>query len=274
MGKLVTFWSPFIGKAKVTSSMCAIVAAFAMKYPEWEIALSHTESESVELEEKLDCRIGFAEKKELYEKTGMSALVFQYMQSGLTSERIRRCAIPLLIKSIYLFPGMGKKQSLEEIQYSILTEKLVQEFDVTFLDLESGGRESSFQFMQKADVVVVVLPQYPRDLELFFKQWIERLEGKEVCFLLGGYHSSSRYNEAYFKRKREYRGKGKWIGTVPVNVNFMDAMVEGRTLEFFLKNELVGKKEEQYEFMEQTKQTAEQLKKCLTEEDRQKLFVF
>ena len=43
----------------------------------------------------------------------------------------------------------------------------------------------------------------------------------------------------------------------------MDAMIEGRTLEFFLKNELIGKKERNYEFMEQTKRTAEQLKKCL-----------
>ena len=69
MGKLVTFWSPFIGQAKVTSSMCAIVAAFAMQYPELEIALSHTQPESIELEERLDCRIGFTGKRELYEKT-------------------------------------------------------------------------------------------------------------------------------------------------------------------------------------------------------------
>lgn len=267
MGKLITFWSPFIGQAKVTSSMCAVVAAFAMQYPELELAVSHTQLESMELEERLDYRIGFTGKKELYEKTGMSALILQYMQVGLTSERIRRCAIPLLIKSIHLFSGTKKKESLDQIQYSILTEKLVQEFDITFLDLMSGENETSFQFMQAADMVVVVLPQRPSCWELFFKYGIEKLKNKEVYILIGGYLGISRYNETYFKRKREYRIKAKIIGTIPINIGFMDAMIEGRTLEFFLKNELVGKKEENYEFVEQTKRAAEQLNKYLKEEE-------
>ena len=274
MGKLVTFWSPFIGQAKVTSSMCAIVAAFAMQYPELEIALSHTQPESIELEERLDCRIGFTGKRELYEKTGLSALVLQYMQVGLTSERIRRCAIPLFMKSLYLFSGIGKKEAFNQIQYSILTEKIVQEFDITFLDLTSGEKEESFQFMKMADVVVVVLPQKPSCLEKFSKQYIEKLEGKEVCIVIGGYVGISKYNETYFKRKKEYRTKWKWLGTVPMNIGFMDAMIEGRTLEFFLKNELIGKKEKNYEFMEQTKRTAEQLNKYLKGEKRKNLFVF
>ena len=170
MGKLITFWSPFVGQAKVTSSMCAIVSAFAMQYPNLELALSHTQPEAMELEERLDCRIGFTSKRELYEKTGMSALILQYMQGGLTSERIRRCAIPLFLRSMYLFSGTGKKEPIDPIPYSILTEKLVQEFDVTFLDLVSGEKEASFQFMQMADVVVVVLPQRPLYWEIFFKK--------------------------------------------------------------------------------------------------------
>ena len=274
MGKLVTFWSPFIGQAKVTSSMCAIVAGFAMQYPEMEFALSHTQPESMELEERLDCRIGFTGKKELYEKTGLSALALQYMQVGLTSERIRRCAIPLFMKSLYLFSGIGKKEPLDPVKYNILTEKIVQEFDITFLDLASGEKEDSFQFMKAADIVVVVLPQRPICLDIFFQQYIKRLEGKEICIVVGGYMSGSKYNEAYFKRKREYRAKGKWIGIVPVNIGFMDAMIEGRTLEFFLKNEWIGKREKNYEFMEQTKRTAEQLNKCLKGEKGQNLFVF
>ena len=274
MGKLVTFWSPFIGQAKVTSSMCAIVTAFAMQYPELELALSHTQPETMELEERLDCRVGFAGKKELYEKTGVSALLLQYMQGGLTSERIRRCAIPLFIKSMYLFSGIGKKEPLDPIQYNILTEKIVKEFDITFLDLASGEKEASFQFMKVADAVVVVLPQKPSCWELFFKQWMKKLEGREIYIIIGGYFGNSKYNETYFKRRRDYRVKGKWIGIVPMNIGFMDAMIEGRTLEFFLKNELIGKKEKNYEFMEQTKQAAEQLNKYLKGEKGKNLFVF
>jgi len=41
MGKLITFWSPYKGRAGVTAGMCAISAMFGMLHPELEIAISH-----------------------------------------------------------------------------------------------------------------------------------------------------------------------------------------------------------------------------------------
>ena len=104
MGKLITFWSPYPGQAKVTSTMCAVAGALGMQYPELEIALSHTNYASTELEERLEYRLTREEKKELYEKTGLSSLAINYMQAVLTPEKIRHCAIPLLMRSLYIFP--------------------------------------------------------------------------------------------------------------------------------------------------------------------------
>ena len=89
MGKLVTFWSPYVGQAKVTSTLCAVLGALGMQYPEFEIAIGHTKADSIELEERLDDRFCLENKKELYEKTGVSALTLNYMQAVLTSEKIR-----------------------------------------------------------------------------------------------------------------------------------------------------------------------------------------
>ena len=44
---------------------------------------------------------------------------------------------------------------------------------------------------------------------------------------------------------------------IPLNAGYLDAMSEGRTLEFFLKNQWVEKKEENYEFIVQAKKAAE-----------------
>ncbi len=263
MGKLVTFWSPYPGKARTTASMCAIIGAFGIQYPELELAVSHTKPGSMELEEMLDFRIGLLGKKELYEKSGIAALTLNYMQAVLTPEKIRRCAIPLLMKSIHMFPSVSRTGFSEELSYKIMSEHLVKEFSTVFLDLESGYTTSSLRLMQVADMIVVVLPQNPEYWENFCRETKKELEGKEICFVIGDYLLASGYSISYFGKQKNYRSKGKIIGAVPVNAGYRDAMIEGRTLEFFLKNQFVGKKEENYEFITQTKKAAEYIKKSI-----------
>lgn len=260
MGKLVAFWSPFIGQSKVTSTMCAVAGAMGIRFPKLEVALTHVQSDSMDLEECLDFRLGWNGKKELYEKTGLAALQLNYMQAALTPEKIRRCAIPLLMKSLYLFPGSGKQEIREEVQFQILTEKLVAEFDLTFFDLQSGGLENKEKLLQAADAVVVVLPQREACWDRFLENNLDMLKGRKICLVIGGYLKDSRYNLDYFRRKRHVKGKGIFLGAVPMNAAYMDAMEAGRCLEFFLKNELAERKEDNYEFISQTKRIAEYIK--------------
>ena len=260
MGKLVVFWSPFAGQSKVTSTMCAVAGAIGITYPNLELALTHAQMDSMELEERLDFRPGASDKKELYEKTGIAALQLNYMQAALTSEKIRSCAIPLLMKSLYLFPGSGRQEIKEDVQFQILTEKLVDEFDLTFLDLKSGISDSSNKLLQIADGVVVVLPQREVCWDKLLENSMEMLTGKKVCLVIGGYLKNSRYSLDFFKRKKNIKGKDYFLGAVSMNTAYMDAMEAGRCLEFFLKNELVERKEENYEFISQTKRIAEYIK--------------
>lgn len=273
MGKLITFWSPVAGRAGTTSVMGAMAAAIAMLYPEQEVALCHMQKESRELIQRMESR-GYAEgKTEWLEKIGLNALALQYMQSELNREKIRKCAIPLQLKSLFLYPAYGRKDALEEVYEKLLKEKMTEVFDFVFLDLDSGDAKGALHYMKEADVSVLVLPQEEACWQLYEEQYKRQFQEKNVCIVLGRYKKESRYNEAYFK-KRRYRMGGEYIGTIPDCVGYMDAMAEGRTLEFFLRNQMVGKKEANYEFMEQTRQTAMRFKELVDRRQGHKLQFF
>lgn len=254
MGKLVTFWSPFAGQAKVTSTMCAVAGAFGIQYPELEIALSHIKKKSIDLEERLEYRGSGKEKRELYERTGLSSMSLNYMQGLLTSEKIRHCAIPLIMKSLSLFPGTGKKEISEELLYQLLTDHLTEEFSAVFLDLGSERNELAIRLREAADLSVIVLPQYVPCWEKLFSEEEGVFAEKNTGFMLGGYLNKSRYGRKYLVRR--FGGKGKLFGEIPMNAGYLDAMSEGRTLDFYLRNQWVEKKEENYEFMVQAKNAA------------------
>ena len=111
MGKLVVFWSPYAGQAKTTSSLCAIAGSFGLWYPELSIAVSHIKQETNDLERKLDERGEEEGKKELYKKTGITALKLNYRQAMLTSGKMKRSAIPLKMKCICLYPFQIQKRT-------------------------------------------------------------------------------------------------------------------------------------------------------------------
>lgn len=261
MGKIVAFWSPYAGKAKVTSSLCAVAGAIGMEHPEISMAISHIKSGSMELEEKLDCRTEQEIKQELYKKSGIAALKLNCRQAVLTAEKIRRSAIPLSMKSLYLYPYV--EESLDELTIRLITKDVKQEFDVVCLDLPSGMSGDSLGMLTRVDYVVVVLPQEPRCWEDFFQKNEMCQEGIKYGVLIGGYLEKAKYSINYFLRKKEFKTGGDLIGAIPMNAGYFDAMAEGRTLDFFYRNQRVRKKEENYEFILQAKNAADRIRKKL-----------
>lgn len=273
MGKLVTFWSPFAGRAGCTAVMGAVAAAMAMRHPELEIALCQMQQNFFELIKRMEYRGDTEFRKELYEKMGLNALALQYMQAELTSEKIRKCGITLMFRSLYLYPAVGRKETMEAVYEKILKEKMTEVYDFVFLDLEAGENSYSYDYMKAADLVVLILPQEEACWKRYEEMFKQKLGEKEICIIMGRYRSESRYNENYF-RKIQYRIGGNYIGTIPDCIGYMDAMAEGRTLEFFLKNQMVRKREANYEFMEQTCKTTEKLKLFLDRQQGRKLQFF
>lgn len=261
MGKLVAFWSPYPGRAGTTSSLCAVAGIFGLHFPQIAVAISHVTQGCHNLEEKLYCgeipekNIGF------YRKTGIAALKLQCRQSMLSSEKIRKSAIPLSMKSLSLFPYEGREELVEELTVQLLTESIKNEFDLVFLDLQSGESENTLVMLKKADFIVVVLPQDPACRKDFFQKQTAYLKEKKYCIVLGRYLKKSKYGLRFFYNKKETTAE--LAGVIPLNTGFFDAMTEGKVTEFFWKNQRVRRKEENYEFIVQTQKTADYIRKKL-----------
>ena len=202
MGKLVAFWSPYEGKAKVTSSLCAVAGMLGMEYPELSIAISHIGSDCMELGEKLDCRHRHNIKEEIYGKAGITSVKLNFRQSVLSSDKIRRSAVPLLMKSLFFYPNAEEKRYDELTDY-IVTQVIPGEFDALLLDLKSGFNGYSKRFLEAADFLIVVLPQDPRAWENFMLRESEYMSGKKYFILLGGYLENSKFGRKYFLRNKE-----------------------------------------------------------------------
>lgn len=260
MGKIIAFWSPFVGKAKVTSSMCAIAGIFGAEFPEYSIAITHIGSDCTDLGKKLDYRYENIPKEEIYEKSGISSLKLNVRQAMLTAEKVRHSGIPLIMKSLFFYPNM-EEMKYDELIHFIITKVMANEFDAVFLDLKSGKSSDLLHWINAADLVVVVLPQDPFSWKNFETYETEYLTGKKYFILLGGYMENSKFNKTCYMRKTKGNIQGELLGEVPLNIGFFDAMAEGRTLDFIYKNQKVRKKEENYEFIFQTKRAANILRK-------------
>ena len=261
MGKLVTFWSPYKGHGMTTSSLCAVAGGFMLQYPECKIAISSTQQNTMALAERLDNRGPVYKRKELYENLGINALKIYIRQMELSDEIIDRCGIPLQSKFIYFYPNIHMTGEEEKIVFIILTKQLKHSFDVVFLDLESGNREVAVSYMKEADFSIIMLPQEPMYIEKFLREETDFLEQVAYGIVFGGSCMGSKYSSSYYKKTADKMMGGRIVGEIYRNVGFFDAMCSGKTLDFFLRNQRTIKKEENYEFICQAKNTAESIGK-------------
>lgn len=262
MGKLVAFWSPYGGVAKVTSSLCAIAGSFGIQYPEMDVAICSALSDSFGPEEYLiECRS--AEFfREVYKRAGIEDLKLHFRQEALSSEIIRRSAVSLKMKSLFLYPDSYAENTLDDIRFQLLTKTLKEEFSLVFLDVGNKDKKQRMRFLESADLIVVVLPQARRYREDFFTNKKILFGKKQFCILQSGYLGKYRTGETwYFREVRQ--DSDEMVGYIPMNTDFFYALEQGKTLEYFYRNQFAGKKEDNYEFIIQTKKAAERISKKL-----------
>ena len=66
---------------------------------------------------------------------------------------------------------------------------------------------------------------------------------------------NSKYGMMQYKRWFA-NSTGSGVGAVPLCEGYMDALADGKAVDFFLKNEYARKRDENYEFMESVKRAA------------------
>lgn len=263
MGKLLSFWSPYAGHGKTTASLCAIVGGFAMQYPELSIAISHTQKDSAALLKKLDNHACLWNDSGLMSGFGIEALKMYVRQTADSMDYIRRCGVPLLEKRISFYPNYSKKEMNDSLTFQVLTELIKREFEIVFLDLQSGNSEEALPYMQESDYVVIALPQDPFYIDSFWQNAEAYIENVNYGIVFGGCFLDSQYRGAYYLKKYGKRLSDKVLGEILWNTEYFDAMATGKALDFFFRNSMPVKKEENYEFIVQIKKTTERIQEKL-----------
>lgn len=261
MGKIITFWSPYRGHGKVTSTLCAVVSSFAIQNPEFAIAISQSTASPMSLLGKLDHRMLLNAEKNIYETVGIGALKLYCRQKVLSGEIIRRCGLSLWLKNLFLYPNIGSEITEENFNFQLISDNLASEFHFVFVDLESGKGKQLTRYAEASDYLLIVTPQEPFYLENIGKTIEELPQNTDYGIIIGGYYEKSKFCKQFYKRTLDKRVGSKIIGVIPWNAGFFDAMAEGKTLDFFLRNQFTTKREENYEFILQAEKTATYIKK-------------
>lgn len=260
MGNLITFWSPYAGHGKVTASLCAVIGGLILQYPELSLAVSHAKNEAIPLLRKINSNALIFEDNGWLTSFGIDTLKMYTGQKKLSSETIRRCGLPLWGQTVYFYPNNERNRKEEDMAVQILTETLKEEFDVVCLDLGSGKNEEVFRYMKASDFVIVVLPQEPFYVERFLREDADFINTIDYGIVFGGCFQKSKYKSVYYKKIYGKKINEIFLGQILLNCDFFNAMSEGKALDFFFRNSVPVKNEENYEFVIQVKKTAEHIR--------------
>ena len=277
MGKLIVHWSPLHGQGKTTASMGAIALAMSLMAFGERICVTHTQDDMSDLEGMFDNRPSQEQKKILYQVAGWNALIKNIKREKLTPTAIEDCTIETTIKNLALLVGIEKEESstntdeIDDLVYKIMIEHIKTYYDWTFVDLAAGKNQLSKKFMEVADFIVVTLSQNCGIWDLFFEQYSDIAQKKNVFYLFGGYRQESIYHRKNFAMIYQKQGvKQNRIGVVPDNVGYMDAIANGTIGDFFVENMKAKKKEENVDFIQECQATARKIRKAVLREGEEK----
>lgn len=254
MGKLVVFWSPWHGQAKVTANMSAVASLLNYDINE-RVIMSHSQFNMADLEGMFNFRMRDERRKTIYGNAGLSALILRVKQSWLTEEVVEECLMPVASTTgLYLLPGTEenvdvlKGSDTEELVYALLGRDIKAHYEWVFVDASAGNNPLSMKLLKAADVAVINLSQNIATWDKFMDDYPELATMKNALFVVGGYDDDSRYNKRNLVRMYESLSNNN-VGVVPYNTGYMDAISEGAVARFIFANEGVKKGEENYEFI-------------------------
>lgn len=254
MGKLVVFWSPWHGQAKVTANMGAVACLLNFDTNE-RVIMSHSQFNMADLEGMFNFRMEQERRKTIYENSGLSALLLRIKQSWLTEEVVEECLMPVASTTgLYLLPGTEehadilKESDTEDLVFALLGRDIKAHYEWVFVDVSAGNNDLSMRLLKAADVAVVNLSQNMATWGKFKKEYPEIATMKNAIFVVGGYDDASRYNRKNLVRMHDYLSNDN-VGVVPYNTGYMDAISEGSVAKYIFANEGVKKGEENYDFI-------------------------
>lgn len=232
----IVFWSPVHGQTSVTSNFLIIILICGMLHKKKSL-ITQTHFSFNNLEAPL-IQSNSKENAAYFSDIGIDALIRNFKSEKIVKKTIENCSIPIENTNITLLPGTTKTNrnsfdyDMNKVTPSLL--KVVEEYyEIVFVDASPSANSLSMNLIDDADLVVVNMGQNKNIIDLFNKEFKEKISSK-VFYLFGSYDSNSKYNISNLRRI--YKDiKLVNSGTIPYNTAFKDALIDSNVVNFVKK---------------------------------------
>lgn len=200
------------------------------------------------------------EEGRYFQEVGLDAVLNDAILKLPRKERFPNHVLEVKKDRLYYLPGTYK--SNREVYEHHLLNYLEQVLEAAeyfgenlFLDCSGESGKVCERLMEMADVIVINVPQSPHQLV----QLPALVSGKEekVLYLIGQHNEKSKYHINNIRRK--YHISKERITAIPYNVEFGDALSEGKSVRFLEQNFSVRKQDFNYELIQELKEAAEMI---------------
>ncbi len=236
----IVFWSCFRESTCVTSNMLVISAITSFIGAGSRVALveNHYSPNSIlnysfgkkDLEKvaEFDCN---------YNKYGIETLLRRYSNVDDNSKDIIQSGVPLFSKVLVYFPPnyIVNKEVFDYLFHNNSKElynDLEQKFSYIFTDVESNHNISTPDMIDKADLIVVNLPQNEQDFQTFFDNY-SYLKRKSI-FIISKYANGLSFNIDTVRKKYQLDRNQSFI--MPYCYELEEAIYHGKVMHFLTKN--------------------------------------
>ncbi|MFB4321657.1 hypothetical protein RB298_04870 [Priestia sp. BR_2] len=256
----VAFWGIQDGLG-VTSNVAAVASILALEYqiktlvsqPQWSEATLEYAFRSSITRYNRDF-MNFAIQ-------GLDSLDRAVRSNKLERESIKNNSLLIEPDRLDFLQGSTKlnKEEFEGSHGIIQTifQKADEYYEAVLLDVQSGENSQVTQaLMKQSELIVVCVNQNISILEQYFNErtnWPSFLREKPQIVLIGQYDQSSKYKLRNIINK--YRFKGR-IFPISYNTDFRDHFNDGDVKGFFSKYRGVGKRDENYVFIDEVRTAA------------------
>ncbi|AGC68354.1 hypothetical protein Cst_c13630 [Thermoclostridium stercorarium subsp. stercorarium DSM 8532] len=250
----VSFWSDY-HQLGTTSNMIAVALYTALRY-RIRILMAHNHFERSTLEPAFIDNSYLEYSLMDFSDTGIDALSRFIKFNKIEKDEIASYTTTVLKNRLDLLTGtrntnMDIYQSNMKETIQLILKSAGVYYDLVFIDTAPGNNEISKKILENSDLTVVNLSQNPHAIESFLKNFGDYRE--KAFFIIGKYDPNSRFNIKKIKKRFNLNN----IYAIPYDIEFADACVECRVIDFFIKNLKADKKDIHGYFIKSVAETAE-----------------
>lgn len=226
---IVSFWSPFKGHSKTSSSLLSVACSLALDY---DIQIMMVDSLGTSVIEE-----AFAKLREIdvdQSLNGINAVASLIRTGKLNGTTLKDSCSYVVDKKLYY---LNTVREPEEGLCATLHKALdcgKTEFDIQFVDLGSGTLSAARQQLKdKSDLLIICLPQNLKMLKTHKKQIKDFIGTDKHIVCVGDFEEES--SISLRKVAKEVGVLSKDCFGIPHNVGLMDSIGSSNVIRFFEK---------------------------------------